>query len=96
MNIKNLQKPVGYLEILVHLHRNKKATITEFITQAGLNQRTTYSALGRLLEQELICNEVSGGFPICKYYELTDKGKPVAKHLNTVDKLLAKVSDVEL
>ena len=88
MNIKDLQKPVGSLEILVHLHRNKKATITQLITQAGLNQRTTYSALGKLLEQDLISHEASNGFPVCKYYELTDKGKPVAKHLNAVDKLL--------
>ena len=72
----------------MHLHRNEKATITELITQAGLNQRTTYSALGKLQEQQLISNEATNGFPVCKYYELTDKGKPVAKHLNTVDKLL--------
>ena len=91
MNIKNLQKPVGSLEILVHLHRNKKATITQLITQAGMNQRTTYSALGKLLDQELICHEESDGFPVCKYYELTDKGKPVAKHLDTVDKLLVQI-----
>ena len=91
MNIKNLQKPVGSLEILVHLHRNDKATITQLINKAGLNQRTTYSALGKLLEQELICHEESNGFPVCKYYELTDKGKPVAKHLDTVDKLLVQI-----
>jgi len=87
-NIKNIQKPVGSLEILVHLHRNKKATITELITQGGMNQRTTYSALGKLQEHQLISVEMSGGFPVCKYYELTDKGKPVAKHLSAVDKLL--------
>ena len=91
MNIKYLQKPVGSLEILVHLHRNKKATITQLITQAGMNQRTTYSALDKLLGQELICHELSSGFPICKYYELTDKGKPIAKHLNNVDKLLVQI-----
>ena len=87
-NIKNLQKPVGSLEILVHLHRNKKATITQLITQAGMNQRTTYSALDKLLEQQLISIEMSAGFPVHKYYGLTEKGKPIARHLNTVDKLL--------
>ncbi|MCK5024389.1 MAG: winged helix-turn-helix transcriptional regulator [Thermoplasmata archaeon] len=90
MNIKKLQKPVCSLEILVHLHRNEKATITQLIKQGELNQRTTYSALGKLLDQELICHEESNGFPVCKYYELTDKGKPVAKHLNAVDKLLVQ------
>ena len=88
-NIKYLQKPVGSLEILVHLHRKKKATVTQLINNAELNQRTTYSALGNLLEQGLIHQEKSnGGFPLHKYYGLTDKGKPVARGLNRVDKLL--------
>ena len=75
----------------MHLHRNKKATITELVSLAGLNQRTTYSALDRLLEQDLISHEMSGEFPIYKYYELTTRGKPIARHLNTVDKLLLQV-----
>ena len=88
-NIKQIQKPAGSLEILVHLHRNKKATITQLINNAGLNQRSTYSALDKLREHGLIHQETSnGGFPLHKYYGLTDKGKPVARGLNRVDKLL--------
>ena len=89
MNIKQIQKPAGSLEILVHLHRNKKATVTQLIHDAGLNQRSTYSALDKLTAQNLIRQDVSRGrFPLAKYYELTDKGKPVARGLNRVDKLL--------
>jgi len=89
MNIGNIQKPVGSLEILVHLNRNKKATITDLITKAGQNQRTAYSALSRLLEQDLIARNEGNGFPVYKYYELTKKGKTVANHLDTVDKILS-------
>ena len=90
MNIGNIQKPVGSLEILVHLHRNEKATISDLIAKAGLNQRTAYSALGKLRKQNLICYEVSDGFPVYKYYELTKKGKAIADHLAEVDKLLGE------
>ena len=88
LNIKQIQKPVGSLEILVHLHSSKKATVTELLRDAGLNQRTTYSALENLQENGLIAQELGNGFPLCKYYGLTDKGKPVARTLERVEKLL--------
>jgi len=88
MKIGNIQKPVGSLEILVHLHRNEKATITDLITKADLNQRTAYSALSKLQEQNLIKQKVGNGFPQHKYYGLTRKGRVVAGHLDTVDRLL--------
>ncbi len=88
MKIGKIQKPVGSLEILVHLHRNKKATITDLITKADLNQRTAYSALSKLQDQKLITRNVGKGFPMSKYYGLTRKGRVVAGHLDTVDKLL--------
>jgi DNA-binding HxlR family transcriptional regulator len=88
MKINTIEKPVGSLEILVHLHRYERATVTNLIKDAGLNQRTAYSALSKLKNQELICQEVSNGFPVCKYYRLTSRGKAVALHLDTIDKLL--------
>ncbi len=90
MNVGTIGKPVGSLDILVHLLRNEKATVTNLITDAGLNQRTTYSAISSLLEQNLICQEVDNGFPVCKYYKLTNRGKAIAVHLDTIDGLLLK------
>ncbi len=90
MNINTIGKPVGSLEILVHLHRNDKTTVTNLIKEEGLNQRTTYSAISSLLEQELICLEVDKGFPVCKYYMLTKRGKAIAGHLDSVDRLIPK------
>jgi len=72
--IGHLEKPVGTLQILVHLYNNKKATITSLIRNEQLNQRTTYSALSKLQKSGLIFQEESMGFPVCKYYFLTEKG----------------------
>ena len=90
MNIRTIGKPVGALEVLVHLHRNEKATITDLIKDAELNQRTTYSAISKLQSQNLVKQETTKGFPMYKHYKLTNKGKGVAEHLDLVDNLLEK------
>ena len=90
MNIRAIGRPAGSLEVLVHLYRNEKATITNLITDAGLNQRTTYSAIEKLQSHKLVKQEISKGFPIYKYYKLTNIGKGVAEHLDLVDNLLKK------
>jgi len=79
-----LEKPVGTMRILVHLHENEKTTITHLLKPEKLTQRTTYSALGQLQEQGLIFQEESLGFPVCKYYFLTDRGKEVAEQMEAV------------
>lgn len=89
-NIGAIGKPVGTLEILVHLYRAQKATVTNLIRDAGLNQRTAYSALSNLLDHDLVCQEISDRFPLSKYYALTKRGKAVAGHLATVEKLLVE------
>lgn len=88
--IGTLEKPIGTLKILVHLRENKKATITNLIQDVELNQRTTYSALENLQNQGLIFQEKTNGFPVCKYYKLTEKGDEVAYYLDTVACLLTQ------
>ena len=85
-----LEKPVGTMKILVHLHQNEKATITRLLKSEQLNQRTTYSALEKLQDEGLIFQKESMGFPLCKYYFLTDKGKQIAEQLEIVAGTLAK------
>ena len=82
--IGTLEKPIGTLKILVHLHNNEKATITNLIKDVRLNQRTTYLALENLQDHELIYQEEAKGFPVCKYYKLTGKGCEVAEHLGAI------------
>lgn len=84
-----IEKPVGSMKILLYLHRNQKATITNLLRRENLNQRTTYSALGNLQKHGLISQVETIEFPICKYYFLTDKGKRVAKQLDAVASSLA-------
>ena len=89
-NIGVLEKPVGTMKILVHLHQNEKTTITTLLKNEQLNQRTTYSALEKLQKEGLIFQEKTMGFPLCKYYFLTKKGKKVAERLELVAWALAK------
>jgi DNA-binding transcriptional ArsR family regulator len=89
-NIGAIGKPVGTLEILVHLYRAQRVTVTNLIRDAGLNQRTAYSALSKLLDQDLVCQDIGDKFPLCKYYSLTRRGRTIAGHLDTVDKLLVE------
>ena len=89
-NIGSLEKPVGTLKILVHLKQNDKDTITGLIKNIDLNQRTTYTALNKLMDKGLIYQEETQNFPVCKYYKLTNKGTEVAKNLTFVACLLAE------
>ncbi len=86
--IGNLERPVGTLQILVHLYNNRKATVTSLIRNEQLNQRTTYSALSKLQKTGLIFQEESMGFPVCKYYFLTEKGRRVARGLCRIGTVL--------
>jgi DNA-binding MarR family transcriptional regulator len=84
-----IEKPVGSMKILMYLHQHDKATITNLLRRQNLNQRTTYSALGKLQKEGLIIQKNSMGFPVCKYYFLTDKGRAVAEQLFVVASTLA-------
>ena len=85
-----IEKPVGSMKILLHLHQHKKTTITNLLRSEHLNQKSTYTALGKLQNEGLIVLEESDGFPQCKYYLLTDKGRVVARQLNRVASTLVR------
>lgn len=87
-NLDSIQKPAGTMKILAYLHDKKKATITRMIADAGLSQNSAYAALENLKEKELVCVEKSEGFPVCKYYSLTERGETVAKQLGIVALIL--------
>lgn len=88
-SIGTLEKPVGSMKILLFLYKHERATITGLLRRENLNQRTTYSALGKLQKEGLIFQKETMEFPICKYYFLTDKGKVVAQQLDIVASVLA-------
>jgi DNA-binding HxlR family transcriptional regulator len=90
MAISNIEKPVGSLKILIYLFHNEKSTITTMLKDVDLNQRTAYAALRKLSDGDLVETEVCPGFPVRKYYKLTQKGKGIANHLAKVDSMLEK------
>jgi len=87
--LSRIEKPVGSMKILLYLHQHEKATITNLLKRENLNQRTTYSALGNLQREGLIFQKKTVGFPLCKYYFLTNKGKTLAEQLDQVATILA-------
>ena len=76
-----LEKPVETMMILVHLYQNEKTTITQLLKDERLNQQTSYSALVKLQKEGLVIQKEKQGFPLYKYYLLTEKGKIVAEKL---------------
>jgi predicted transcriptional regulator len=84
MSFKSLQKPVGQLQILVHLYRNETATHADFVNDVGLNSRSAYFALSNLMNLKLVRKLANND------YKLTKKGKVVAKPLVKIEKLLPK------
>lgn len=88
--LKAIERPVGSMKILLHLHRHKKTTITDLLRSEHLNQKSAYSALGKLQDEGLIFQEECMDFPLRKYYLLTDKGRTVARRLNGIATVLVK------
>jgi predicted transcriptional regulator len=84
MSIKSIQKPVGQLQILVHLYKNETAIHADFKNDVGLNSRTLYSALSNLIDLKLV-RKLSNND-----YKLTKKGEKIAKPLIKIEKLLPK------
>jgi DNA-binding MarR family transcriptional regulator len=81
-----LEKPVGTIRILLHLAEMKETTISSLVRELGMNQRTAYSALDKLLSARLIYREEESNFPrFCKKYYLTDHGLAVAMVLRAAD-----------
>lgn len=78
-----IEKPVGTMKILIYMLQNNQTTVTGMLKNEDLNQRTTYSALEKLQKEGLVrCHKNKGGFPVRKYYTLTDRGKDIAQRLD--------------
>lgn len=83
MNIQDLEKPVGCIEVLAAAHRNGSLTVTDLIRNVGMSQKTAYSSLEKLIELELLdCKECKEGGRIVRRYSATDKAERVAMYLD--------------
>ena len=80
MGIKDLEKPIGQLQILVDLYNNGKLTRHQIIYEMGLNKTTARAALLNLIELKLIRVLKNDRL------SLTRKGKKVAELLTVVNK----------
>ena len=84
MNMATIQKPVGQLIILIYLYDKKKDSIKSITKETKLNPKTAVSAISNLDKNKFVQKLNSDE------YELTEKGKEVAKHLVSIEKILSE------
>ena len=84
MKIRAIQKPIGQLQILVHIYRNERVPGENLKRGIGLNPKTASNALSNLEELKLI-RKLSNDI-----YKLTKKGRDVAERLDQVEKLMSR------
>ncbi len=71
----------GLLQIMVFLHKNGRANISDFIRDLRLNQQPVYRTLGRLKKLDLVTVERESK---SKYYYPTEAGAALAEKINTI------------
>ncbi|MEM2997180.1 MAG: winged helix-turn-helix transcriptional regulator [Candidatus Bathyarchaeia archaeon] len=89
MTLNSLEKR-GALQILLHLHREGRATRTELRNHVDASMDTIYTALKVLMELGLVREESMDRFPFSVHVTLTEKGRRVAEHIAEVDEILAE------
>ena len=90
-NLAQLEKSKGTLRILTHLNEKGNTKISKMSGETSLTNYMIYNTLGRLIELNLIKEELSGGFPSKKCYILTGKGKEIAEQIGTIRGILAEM-----
>src|SRR3989442_3339767 len=76
-----LKKPVGTLDLLLHLLREGKASVTAILSATGMNKETFYSAADRLKTIGFAYEDRKTGYPTYVYWGLTRVGEAFARSL---------------
>ena len=89
MSIAQLEKP-ALLQIILLIHRNgeNETLSTDLIENVQGSSHTVYSAISRLLENQLV-QEKWKIKPRRRTFSLTKKGKEIAAHLEEMGGILA-------
>jgi len=87
-----LEKSKGTLRIIAHIKEIGNSKITDIIRDTGLSPNTAYTIVRRLVELEIISQELSGEFPSKKGYTLTEVGQKLA---NCIETMGGVISDLE-
>ena len=74
------------MELLMLLNSDR-LKISEIVRRLGRPQATIYRAIGKLKELALIYDETTG-YPVKRFFSLTEKGRRVAEKLADVENIL--------
>lgn len=81
-----VERPVLTMRVLLFLHENKEATLSDMLSE-GWNRRTTEASLNKAGGLKLIESAQIGSFPrFEKRYHLTGKGKYTAKYVRLLER----------
>jgi len=84
-----IQKPLGTLDILLHLSREAPSDVTTIIGKLGMCTSTFYSAVNRLKSLGLVFEETKKGWPTRVYYQLTYAGEEVVDYLHSIEGIIS-------
>jgi DNA-binding IclR family transcriptional regulator len=75
------------MELLMLLVSSDKLKLSEIVRKLGRPQATIYRGIATLKELELIYDETTG-YPVKRFFSLTEKGRRVAEKLANVESIL--------
>ena len=78
------------IRVMLYLLERGRARYSELLKGVGLSRGALALALRNLQDDGLIEKKVEATRPIQTTYSLTDKGKEIAKHLESIKKLISK------
>ena len=87
-NIDLLQRPVGTMDILLHLLEHGPSNPSSIIDALGLARGSFYNCVRRLEELGFIFDREERGFPRLVIYGLTRAGEQAAEPLRPLAKVL--------
>jgi DNA-binding MarR family transcriptional regulator len=80
------------IDLLMLLVSNSdKLKLSEIVRKLGRPQATIYRAISKLKETGLIYDETTG-YPVKRFFSLTEKGRRVAERLAEVESILQERS----
>lgn len=81
------------MELLMLLVNSDKLKLSEIVHKLGRPQATIYRGIAALRELALIHDETTG-YPVKRFFSLTEKGRRVAEKLADVESILGEGSSL--
>lgn len=89
MGFDLLEKPVGTIDLLLHLLRRGRSSPRDIQAETGMSKESFYRAADRLTSLGFVYEVEETGFPTFVYYALTSAGEAIARVIAPAAEILA-------